>query len=76
MSIVAVAIVPNQVHVFDELIARVVTVMTQFLFNCTQVHRLPYYIEVVHDTESDWVHWFLEVVCSFQFAAVCYNLQT
>ena len=68
-AIVPHTIIKDKLHVNDELLDICVYIKRQFLLHCSEVHRILYYLEIVIDSESTWVHWFVEVVAAFCFPA-------
>jgi hypothetical protein len=67
LPIVFVAIAPYQVHVIHKMLQRFVHVVAEFLLYRSEVHRLLYYVEVIHNVEFDWVNWFKEPESAFLF---------
>ena len=70
IPIVSIAILPNKIHINHKLFRFAIAVMTQFLFNCSQIHWLTDYVKIVHYIEFSWIYWLQEIVCSFQLTTM------
>ena len=70
IPIVSIAILPNKIHINHKLFRSAIAVMTQFLFNCSQIHWLTDYVKIVHYIEFSWIYWLQEIVCSFQLTTM------
>ena len=65
LSIVLVTVVPNEIHVLDEMIRTPVHVVTQLFLYCAEIHRSLDNVKIVHYIEFDWIHWLRKPEGSF-----------
>ena len=64
-AVVLHAVIKHQFHVLAELMDIIIDIESQFLLNCSEIHRLFDYFEVVHDSVFAWVDWFMKKVSAF-----------
>lgn len=69
LSVVAVAVVPDQLHLLNKILRFGVAVVQQTFLDSPQVHRSLYYCEIVQNVELYWVYGLEEIIRAFQFAA-------
>ena len=64
LSVVTIAILPDQIHVSYKLLRLPIAVVGQSLFYCSQIHWLSHYIVVVHNIEFSNINRLKEIVGS------------
>jgi len=67
LSVILDTVIKNKLHVVNVLLYIRVHIVIQFPFNCSQIHWLLDYLEIVIYSVFCRVYWLLEVVTSFWF---------
>lgn len=75
LSVVPVAILPDQLHILDELLRIGVVVVQQSFLDDSEVHWLGDDVEVIQDVKLYGVDWLDEVECAFLLGATRHDLQ-
>lgn len=73
--IVPVAILPDQLHIPNEILRGCVVVVQESLLYGAEVHGLGDDVEVVQDVELYGVDWLDEVEGAFLLRATCYDFE-